>query len=193
MTAIFVLVLEWKLYIKTQNLILYWDFSIFHKVSFPTVDVSVVVCVVSSLVQVIWLIPHCKLVLLAQAGQATKATTAWPTCSPIAVWQYKNKKSSCLNSAFIYTDCTLPHNVTNSIASAYFLKCCFWNMIWFAVLFYSRWQCRVCCPDHHIYKKPVEKLLKVSRDTENKLIVQKALFKDQIFLKNTYFTHLQVQ
>lgn len=68
-----------------QNLTLYWDRSIFHKVSFPTVDVSVVVCVVSSLVQVIWFIPHCKLMLLVQAGQATKAVTAWPICSPIAV------------------------------------------------------------------------------------------------------------
>jgi hypothetical protein len=68
-----------------------------------------------------WFIPHCKLVLSAQAGQATRMVSAWPTCCPIAVWQYNKKKTSCLNIAFIYIDCVLPSYLTNSSASTNFL------------------------------------------------------------------------
>ena len=104
-----VLVLERKLIIykkkNTEILQLYLGLQYFSQVFiFDCGCVSSCVCFVclSS-----WFIPHCNLVLSVQDGQATGMVSAWPTCSPIAVWQYKKKKTSCLNIAFIYVDCVL--------------------------------------------------------------------------------------
>lgn len=112
---------------------MYWDFSIFHKVSFPTVDVSVAVCVVSSLVQVIGSFPivssccRCRL-----ARRQEQGCLAYLLSNYSVTIQY-NKKTSCLNSAFIYIYCNLPDNVTNSNESAYFLLC-FQNKFEFSLL-----------------------------------------------------------